>query len=651
MQISNKDKQLIEDATKHCRDSETYYQEARADFDSNMKFVELGEQWFKEDKAKRERNKRLMVVVNLLHKFVKHFTGILQQEKISVKITGFENNDALLAIGMDMIIAHIFNRSKARDAINMAIYYAVAGGFGFGRVVNVYEKETTFDQELRVEKILNPLMVYPCPHSTDIYMADQRKCVIITEVPRSEFEAEYGSIDVASFSNVRAAFTWANNEVVRIAEYFYTEPTNVELYLLANGQVVELIEDTDEYGNTVRKMVGSDTVVSVGGVPTRPEFQIEKQKTIKRNKVMWCKLTGVRVLSKPRKMACSRIPVFCCAGSQFWLNGKRYMRPLIWNGKDPARIFNFLWTTILEVAQNQPLAPFLVEKAQIAGLEDTWKDAQEKLLAYMPYNAKSDGTSPTPARQQPPEMPPSLLALLETSRNLIYDAIGYYQHQFGDVGERTSGKSLDKRINLANSGQYDFLDHLDGFVKIIGKTLVEMIPRTYELRQIERIVGYDLIADFQEKDKKLSQLLTDVSVDVYDMIIDASPAFASKREESLSWLLTLAQAQPNIPLIDLLAKLKDVPIQQELIDRVMSVYPDLFPDDPRAQAIKAKREQAAQMEQYKQQLGIQRDELAVEGKQYANAQRALKVAQAKTDFEDETKARNQAAEGMAAMEI
>jgi len=640
-------KKLIEEATKHCRDSEDFYYGSRKEFIENLRFVELGEQWFEDDKRKRLKNQRLMVVVNLLHKFVKHFTGILQQERLSVKIKGVENDDLSLAVGLDMLIDNIFNHSKARDAINMAIYHAVAGGYGFGRIVNVYESDTSFYQELRIEKILNPLTVYPCPYSTDMHMADQKKCVIITEVPRDIFEKEHGKIEEADFPS--GAFLWATPKVVRIAEYFYTEPKDVELYLLANGQTVELTEGKDAHGNTVLK-TGGNTVISINGVATLPELSIEKQKTVKRDRVMWCKLTGDRVLSKPREMPCSVIPVFCLAGSQVWIDGRRYMRPLIQDGKDPAKMFNFIWTTILEVVKNQPLAPFLLEKAQISGLEEDWKIAQEQLLAYLPFNPREDGTSVQPTRQRPPEVSASLLTVLQNAHELIYDSVGYFRHQFGEVGDRTSGAALNKRLLLSNSGQYEFLDHLDGFIKTVGKTLLEMIPRTYEVKQVERIVGREVLEEFQKQGNDISQLLTDFSAPLYDVIVDASPAFATKRDESLEWLVRLLQtAPPQVPLTDILVELKDLPVVAKIKERFKLALPELFPDDEMAQAILARRAEAAQAQQYRELLALQREQLSVEGKELANTHRALKVSQAKTNFQDETEARSEAASGMDAL--
>ncbi len=651
--LSEKDRELIQRVTDHNTESAEHYIDSRREWEENIRFVELGEQW--EEKAKRDRElyHRPALVVNLIRKYALNMAGVLQQEKIAVKVKGEDTDtDRTLAGAFDAVVENIEERSGKSSYLNTAIQHAITGGYGFVRVITAYENESTFNQEIRIERIINPLLVYPCPHSVNVNMADQIQCSVVGYYPKYLFEKEFGGsfdkdrpVNFQRVSSGSGNFNWERDNAVAVAEFFYKEPRKVEFALFANGQSAELEDATDEHGNAVRKIVGSGTVVSIKGVAVSPQFEIVKTKKIKKDVVMWCKVAGDRVIEQPREFPIQNatIPVFLLSGHEIWVGQTRYMRSLTYEGHDSQRMYNAMLTSELEVVMAQPFAPFMGTEAQIAKHQTKWEEAQKRLSLCLPYTPDNETNAPPPTRIAPPQGSQGIMVLLEIAKGNISDSIGRYANSLGDVGDRTSGKSLTSQMRLSDNTQYAFLYHLNTLVVELGRCILSMIPRVYESKQIERILGKSKIMDLEKNGLSVDSLLDDLSVTRFDFVVTASPSFATKREESLQALMMAINASPSLApmVLDLVVKTMDFEFQDELLRRMKIINPDLFPDDPEAQKILAQRQAAQAQAQQQQMLEWERDKAGLEGKLIANAGRELKVNRQLRENGDEMAARGE----------
>ena len=140
--------------------SEAEY-EMKADFREDIEFtynINDG-QWNAADAENRRNAGRPYLSMNKLHKFA---SQVVNAEK------GVPNLDDIIPVDDqgDIEVAKIYNelieyieyQSQAEDVYCGAAKHAVAGGFGYWRILTAYADDS-FDQELYLRAIKNPLNV------------------------------------------------------------------------------------------------------------------------------------------------------------------------------------------------------------------------------------------------------------------------------------------------------------------------------------------------------------------------------------------------------------------------------------------------------------------------------------------------------------
>ena len=67
----------------------------------------------------------------------------------------------------------------------------VRGGFGFIRILTEYAHDATFEQEICIERVRNPLAVVVDPDFRKADGSDIKYAFIVDEIPEDEFERLY----------------------------------------------------------------------------------------------------------------------------------------------------------------------------------------------------------------------------------------------------------------------------------------------------------------------------------------------------------------------------------------------------------------------------------------------------------------------------
>ena len=90
----------------------------------------------------------------------------------------------------------------------------------------------SFDQEPRIERVLNPFTIYLDPTSTDPTGADAEWAFCVQVLSRDVYTSQYGALPPEASSWETAGDAWITPDTVRIAEYYWREWETVQLALL-----------------------------------------------------------------------------------------------------------------------------------------------------------------------------------------------------------------------------------------------------------------------------------------------------------------------------------------------------------------------------------------------------------------------------------
>jgi hypothetical protein len=303
------------------------------------------------------------------------------------------------------------------------------------------------------------------------------------------------------------------------------------------------------------------------------------------------------------------IPVIPVYGTEYDIDGTRFLEGVVRNAKDPARAYNYWTSAQTEAIALAPRAPYIAAEGQIEGYEDDWANANNKNLSTLIYKPTSIAGIPV-APPQRNAVEPAVQAITQ-ARMMATDDIkattGIYDASLGAASNETSGVAIQRRNNQALTSNFHFVDNLTRSQRHTGRILVDLIPKIYDTPRIARVVT-------DENEQKIVRVndptfvengkatLYALDAGKYDVTIDTGPSYQTKREEAVASMLEMTRSVPQIGAVaaDLMVKNMDWPGAQEVAERIKKTLPPNLVDDPKNKQplppdVQAKMDQMSQM--------------------------------------------------------
>ncbi len=327
-------------------------------------------QWPAEIREERKRDGRPALVSNKLRKFVAQTANRERSQRMAMKVIPVDEvADVHTAEVIGGIIRHIEHQSNGDEVYTKAGEQAIAGGFGYFRLITQHSDEDTFDQEIRISEIDNQFTVYLHPKGDYGFIREG--------MLKEDFEEKWPNHIPSSWESSTAGESrelWYEDDVVFIAEYFYKVPTVRELLQVINPEQ----PDSPQIIDITNADFTEEELVAEG-------FTIGKRRKVASHKVKWAKLSGHSVLEEGDWVG-KNVPIYEVNGDRINYQGKIIKRSLIRDGKDPQRMYNYWLTSMTETVALVPKAPTVMTAEQIEGHEDMWKDSANKNLPYLLVN-------------------------------------------------------------------------------------------------------------------------------------------------------------------------------------------------------------------------------------------------------------------------
>ena len=572
--------QEVRDNLKLVQDSEAEV-ENRNTFLEDTKF-ENGDMWDPKAQQEREDVGRPCLEINKCAPVVKQILGDARQNKIQIKVKPVDNEqDPAKAKIYDGLINNIENVSSADTAYDTALGFSVRGGWGYFRVVTEYSDEEAFDQDIRIDRIINPLSVYMDPEAQRLDRADIKWAFILDTMTRKAFEKAYPDSIVKT--GITSGLgdqekTWISDKTVQVAEYFRITYKKETLYLMAeDGRTIressvkrnnhEIVKEETSPGEfSEYLLIGND------------RYDILKSRETEMPTVEWCKTNGIEILEGPTEFPCKYIPIIFVPGDEVWIDGKQILRSAIKWAKEPNRLYNWARSNSVERMAGAPLQPFLITPEELAGFEAIWDEANRKPMPYLPYNRHEGGGMPARQQGSMPDVGADREAQMASDD--IKSTTGIYDASLGAAGNEKSGVAIRERKRQGDTGTYVFTDNLVTAIEHLGRILVNMIPRVYDTERVVRLLNADGSEAWETINRTVvnaadgsKTVYNDLSVGKFDVVATAGPAFGTKRAEAAEGMERFMTAVPMAaPIIaPRLAKLLDWDQADEIGEELQQV--------------------------------------------------------------------------------
>jgi hypothetical protein len=174
--------------------------------------------------------------------------------------------------------------------------------------------------------------------------------------------------------------------------------------------------------------------------------------------------------------------------------------------------------------------------------------------------------------------------------------VGIYDPTLGQNKSDQSGRAVALLQKQSDIGNLNWADNLSRAIRYTGKLLLDLIPKIYDVPQVQRIINPDgsvkhvgIWNSGQMPDVDPESILGpavkkiyDLGSGDYDVTVSVGPSYQTKRQEAVASQLEVLKVLPPQyaqAILDMLIRNMDWPQAQEMADRIKKLLPPQLQDD------------------------------------------------------------------------
>jgi hypothetical protein len=612
---SEKDKEIIQEAKDRFKYCEEWESTARQRFVDDLKFAngdaDNHYQWPDELYSSRDLEQRPCLTINKTRQHCLNIINDAKQNKPSVKIKPVGNEATYEASQVyEGVVRRIEYQSNAQAAYDSATSYQVQAGIGYWRIVTDFSGDDSFDQEIFIRRMKDPLCVYLDPDISEVDGSDAGFGFIFDDMPRDEFERQYpqykDKVGQAALGNNDG---WIDEDHVRVCEYY------------------RRVEKKDRLMAMTDPSTGQQTIVRASKIPKEILSMVVDDPTTKireicENEIEYFFIVGDEICDRtiwPGKY----IPIVRVIGEETVIDGvldrKGHTRAM----KDPQRMYNYWTSAAAEQVALQGKSPYIAPARAIEGYETYWQNANKENYSVLPYNDVDDTGKEIkgPTRSEPAMMSTAYVEGMKITSEELMAVSGQYQADLGMPSNEKSGVAIQQRQRQGDNATYHFIDNLAIAIRFTGKILIDLIPKIYDTPRLIKIMAEDGVehhvtvdpnakAAYIEERAEQGEAIKSIfnpNVGKYDVEADIGPAYATRRQEAFNALSQIIAQSPELMKVagDLLFKAADFPMAEEVAERLKKLVPSQLLEGGASPEVQALNGQIQQMQQVMQNLAQQ----------------------------------------------
>lgn len=512
-------------------------QRAREDIDFALEL----DQWPEGVESQRKQLGKPTLTSPMPAKYLRDIVNQARALRPSIRVKPVDSGaDVGTSQIIEGLVRSIEYQSAAESIYDSALEQAVVGGVGYMRVSTDYAHDKSFDLELKLERVIDPFMVYGDPKAMGYDSSDWDDAFVLSVVPQTTLRRDYPG--KPGFTSFGADVDTACDGDIVICEWFHRRYSLATILLLSNGVVV----NEADFDAAFYEVQGISVVAS---------------RQTQQSKVMHYTLDGDAVLSEaiwPGKY----IPIIPVYGIDYIARGKRVLKGAVSDAKDAQIMDNYWASTATELVANAPKVPWIAEENALVDAMSWAKSGR----ADVPYLFYRKGAQP-PQRPGSDPAPAATLMAQASASSVVKAVMG--ADAPASVMSGSPGPAQKPRNALSSMANYHFVDNLTRAIRHVGRVLVDAIPAVYNNRSVLRILGDD------GKDATVDMAKVAFDAGIYDVDVKAGESYATRREETRYALTELLRTYPEAtPLVGpLLLDNLDIPgieqVKAQLMDKAV----------------------------------------------------------------------------------
>jgi len=443
-----------------------------------------------------------------------------------------------IASTYDGLIRNIENMSNSTQIYGQAARGMVTSGFDAWRVVHKFVDDNSFDQDLMLEKIANPLdRVFFDPSAERQDKSDSRYCFVLHPMSIEEYKNRWPEGSEQSVNDDRDGDSYFDKaEVITVAELIYVESEDRELVMMSNGQTHEVNDD-------FKKVVDDLAVLGVTEVRRRKR---------KSHKVCSRFFDAGDWLEEKKDTVFNRIPVIPVYGNFKINESKTIYWGVVEKLLDPQRVMNYALSREIAEGALAPRAKYWMTSTQALGHEKELQTLNTNSDPVQIFNPDPEMPQ-VPQQQGGAQINPGLRTVSTAMQGMMASTSGMFAANMGESVNNQSGTAIRQLQNAGNNVTYTYSRSMEIAIGATGRLLKDAIPKVYDTARTVRILKEDETFDMAEinqrvMDEQTGEVVTvnDLSSGTYDVICKAGPSFKNRQQETIEAITSLAQVDPTL---------------------------------------------------------------------------------------------------------
>lgn len=581
---------VVDEAMKRFRRCAEWEATARERFLDDLKFAEgdseNGYQWPNAIQRSRDVADRPCLTINVIKQHNLQIVNAGKKNKSDVKVVGMGNGATQeSALAIKAIMRHVKYQSNAQSAYSTAREYQVTAGLGWWRIVTDYTGPDSFDQEIFIRRVFDPLSIYMDPDIKEKDGSDARFCFVFDLLPKDQFNELYpeyrDKVTWAPLGVDSGDGDWLAKDHVRVCEYWRKVRVKDEVLSFIVG------------GSAAGRATGRKSLLPKNVYQDLKARETTLSRETWDDVVEWYLIIGEEIADEtvwPGKY----LPFVRCLGTETINEGVLDRKGHTRTMKDAQRIFNYNASAQVEFGALQVKTPWTAAAQSIEGYETYWNSANTTNHSVLPFKHIDNDGNPLPPqalpqRIEPPTASPSFQAGMDSAFNWMMMASGQWQNQMGMMGNERTGSAIAERQEQSETSTYHFQDNFEEALRFEGKILIDLIPKVYDTKrmlmcQADDGTDMEMLLDpgaqqayRQELDNnnKVVKRLLNPSLGIYNVAADVGPDWTTRRQETANALTTIITQAPALTGIigDLLVACLDFNEAQEAAQRLKRMVP------------------------------------------------------------------------------
>lgn len=571
MSVPNTNDKFLETAKRRFDMASRAEIQMREDSSKATNFTD-GNHWTDQEKQERGDKNKPIIVANKMRKVARRIANDIRQNLPRCRVIPANRKSQEGAEVLDELIRYIERISDAEDIYHNGLDQAVSGGYGYWRVTHDFNGETTFEQDIFLQSILNRDTVYFDPTAVKITKADADWCFITEIISKEEFKERYPGKKIPTATSNSASMSemdqkWYVNDQVRVSEYFYKKPVTKKLGIFQNRETNDMFE---------RELDGSPEITAL----EENGYEIVRQRKVKTHKVMWSLISGESVLETPREFPSKYIPIVPIMGNMEMVDGIMKIRSATHDAIDIQKAYDYILNKAIERLALSANTHYMATKTHIKGHEHQWNNLHKENYPYVMYNPDPQVPGGHPLKIPPIQTEVGALQQLIGLDNDIKDVTGAGEAFFGQRSNERTGVAIDARSLAASITLFTFASNFLKAIVYTGKIFLDMIPKVYDSERAMMIMGnkgelYDFVINRTVADINTLELVTinDVTDGEYDYVAEAGINFMTKLREFRQLIVELLGLAPEYRavLLPMFLNTSEVPDKEELIAQINAI--------------------------------------------------------------------------------